>query len=289
MGGRLMVLTAACVALVAASARAQSGQVVLAPTVFASHDLPANAITTFTVTCPAGFVAASAGVSSGAPGTTVLGMVPVGVAGYRFRIGNPVTNGDQRVTVAAACRKVGARGFVLRLRRLAPTVVVVPPRSSASATLRCPAGATAAGGGVDLEPKQGKAGARFGGSPLSLLRETATPTALSYVVANTGRRPRKVVLHGGCLTFFRTAGSPFEQLHVAITTFRIPLEAGEHTVTRVCRRGWAPLAVGYGLRSRSTTLSAAAATRGGGRWTVDNGGDAATLVDLQLTCGRIGP
>jgi hypothetical protein len=251
--------------------------------------VPADAITTFTVTCPARFVATGAGVSSPAPGTTVLAIVPVGGAGYRFRIGNPGTNGDRRITVAVACRKAAARGFVLRLRSLKTKVVVVPPRSGASATLPCPSGTAAAGGGVDLQPRQGKASGRFGGSTLSVRRATSTPAALSYVVANAGSRPRRVALHGGCLTFFRIAGSPFEQLHVAITTFRIPVPPGEQRVARRCRAGWTPLGAGYGLRARATTVAAAAATGGGGRWTVENGGDTPLLADLQLTCARIAP
>lgn len=291
MGGRVMAVTAACVALVAASARAGTEQVVLAPTVYASHQLPADAITTFTVTCPRGFAAVSAGVSSPAPGTTVLAIVPAGAAGYRFRIGNPVTNGARQITVAVACRKVGAPvkpRLVLRLRPLGPRLVVVPPRSSRSATLPCPRGETPAGGGVDLQPKQGRASARFRGSPLSVRRATTTPVAASYVVANAAGRPHTAVVHGACLTLLRTADSPFEQLHVAITTFRIPLLPGEQTVTRSCRPGWAPLAAGFALRNRATTLTAASTAGGRGLWTLANGGDATVLADVQLSCVRIG-
>ena len=67
MGGRVIALVAVGIGLVAASAWAQSGQVVLGPTVYASHDLPSDAITGFTVPCPSGYVAVSAGVSSPGP------------------------------------------------------------------------------------------------------------------------------------------------------------------------------------------------------------------------------
>ena len=63
MGRWVIALVAAGVVLVAAAARAQTDQVVLAPTVFASHNLPSDAITGFTVSCPAGYAAVSAGVS----------------------------------------------------------------------------------------------------------------------------------------------------------------------------------------------------------------------------------
>ena len=57
-------------ALVAAAAA--SSQVVLAPTVYHSAALPSNSITTFTVTCPPGNLAVSAGVSTAAPGVSTL-------------------------------------------------------------------------------------------------------------------------------------------------------------------------------------------------------------------------
>jgi hypothetical protein len=108
MAPRGIALLAVGIALVAASARAQIGQVVVARAVHASHDLPANAVKAFAVVCRASYAAASAGISTPAPGTTVLAVAPVGLSGYRFRIGNPATNGDRRVSVAVACRKLAA-------------------------------------------------------------------------------------------------------------------------------------------------------------------------------------
>jgi hypothetical protein len=281
MGRLVLVVVAACVALVGASARAQAEQarpVVLAPSVFATHGLPSNTVTTFTVTCPAGYTAVSAGITTPAPGTTVLAITPVRLSAYRFRIGNPATNDDQRVTVVVACRKVRAANLVLRLKPLKPKTVVVPGGETTSATLPCPKGTTPANGGY-----------AFGSTTLSVRRESSTLTAASYAVANSGARARRAVLYGACLTLFRTADSPFEQLHVQVTTFRVPLRPGEQTLGRACPGGWFALDAGYVLRARSTKLDGAAPTARGGRWKLANGTDGAVLADVQLACGRLGP
>src|SRR5215813_5895266 len=273
-----MAVTVACVALVTASARAQTEQVVLTPSVYATHNLPSDAITTFTATCPAGHTAVSAGITSPGPGTTVLAITPVGLSGYRFRIGNPATNGDQRVTVVVACRKVRSSYLLLRLKPLKPKALVVPPRKTASATLPCPKGTTPANGGY-----------AFGSTSLSVRRESSTLTSSSYTIANSGTRARRAILYGACLTLFRAGGSPFEQLHVQVTTFRVPLRPGAQTLGRACPGGWFTLDAGYVLRARSTTLDGVAPTRNGGRWKLTNGSDGAVLADVQLACGRIGP
>ncbi len=278
-----MALAAACVALVAASARAQpqsASQVVLTPSVSATHAVPSGAITAFTVTCRAGYTAVSAGVTSPARGTTVLAIAPVGASAYRFRIGNPATNDDRRITVAVACRKVGTgvSNFVLRLKPLKRKTVVVPAHKTASATLPCPKGTTPANGGF-----------AFGSTALSVRRETETLTSASYTLANSGSRARRAVLYGACLTLFRTASSPFEQLHVQVTTFRVPLRPGAQTLGRTCARGWFSLDAGYLLRARTTTLDGASPGAHGGRWLLTNPTDSAVLADVQLACGRLGP
>src|SRR5690349_1726140 len=283
MGRLVLAVTVACVALVAASARAQpdhAGQVVLAPSVFATHDVPSNAITTFTVTCPAGYTAVSAGITSPAPGTTVLAIAPLGLSTYRFRIGNAATNDDRRIAVVVACRKIGSNPsrFVLRLKPLKRRVVVVTPHRTSSASLACPRGTTPANGGF-----------AFGSTALSVRREMSTLTTASYGFANSGARARRATVHGACLTLFRTADAPFEQLHVQVTTFRVPLRTGEQTLARSCPKGWFSLDVGYVLRARSTKLDGAAPSGAGGRWTLTNPTDAAVLADVQVACGRLGP
>jgi hypothetical protein len=278
MGRLVMAVAAACVALVAASARAETEQVVLTPSVVATHSVPSGAVTTFAVACPRGFTAVSAGIASPAPGTTVLAITPVGLSGYRFRIANPAANDDRRVTATVACRKARSTSLVLRLKPLKPKHVVVQAHRTVSATLPCPKGTTPANGGY-----------AFGSTALSVRRETSTLTSASYTLAFPSAQARRAVVYGACLTVFRIAASPFEQLHVQVTTYRVPLRAGEQTLARACPQGWFTLDVGYVLRTASTKLDGAAPSGRGGRWQLRNGMDAAVLADVQLACGRLGP
>ena len=294
MAPRGIALLAAGIALVAASARAQSAQVVVAPTVYATHELPANAVTRFAVSCAAGYSASSAGIATPAPGTTVLAIAPVGLRGYRFRIGNPATNGDQRVRVAVACRKVLSAGsgprFTLKLKPLETRFLTVPARKAASVTLACPPGTVPARGGVDLDPRGGKSveAYRFGPG-VSLRRQTATLRRFSFSLQNTAMQAKRVALYGGCLTLTREAGAPRTRLHVRATTYRVLVHPGAQVLTRRCRPGWVSLAAGFSLRNRVTNAAGAAAVAGGGRWSVVSDAVSDTLADVQLACGRVGP
>lgn len=283
MGRSVLAVTAACVALVAASARAQTEQarpVVLATSVSVTQEVRPNAVTTFAAGCRAGFTAVSAGVTSPAPGTTVLAISPVGLSAYRFRIASPTGNGARRVTTTVACRKIGGgtRKFVLRLKPLRPRSVVVPPNATVSARFACRKGTTPANGGF-----------AFGSTALSVRRKTSTLTSASYSLANSGSRARRAVVYGACLTLFRTADAPFEQLHVQVDTARVPLPPGGQILARSCPRGWFSLAAGYVLRAGTTKLDGAAPTARGGRWQLTNPTDAAVLADVQVACGRLGP
>jgi hypothetical protein len=287
-------LLAVGIALIAASARAQSGQVVVAPTVYASHDLPANAVTTFAVACSTGYAATAAGISTPAPGTTVLAVTPVGLRSYRFRIGNPVANGDQRARVAVACRKVLAAGtgprFTLKLKRLKTKSVTVPARKSASATLACPPGTVPAGGGADLDVDRGKTVDAYRVGPgVSLRRQTATLRRFTFSFQNAANQAKRVAVYGGCLTLAREAGAPRERLHVRATTYRVLVHPGAQLVTRRCRPGWFSVAAGFSLRARVTNAAGAAAVARGGRWSLLNDAATDTLADVQLACGRVGP
>ncbi|MDX6506025.1 MAG: hypothetical protein QOG06_669 [Gaiellaceae bacterium] len=290
MGRWVIALLAAGVALVAASARAQTEQVLLAPTVVATHDLPSNGITTFPVTCPRGYIAVSAGVLTAGPGTTLLKITPAGMSSYRFRFGNPVTNGDQRVTVAVACRKVNSSKYVFRLKPLRTKYVLLPPRRTGSATLECPPGTAPARAGVDLDPSRQKSlDAYRGGPALSIRSQTSILSRLSFSVLNRGGQPRTVAFYGGCLTLIREAGTSPERLHVKATTTSVPLHHGSQTITRRCPSGWVSFAAGYSLFSRPTTVAGAAAIARGGRWSLQNDRDGDTKADVQLVCGRLAP
>jgi hypothetical protein len=293
MGEVAIALLAAGIALVAASARAQSEQRVLAPSVFATHNLPANAITAFGVTCPRRFIATSAGIAKPAAGATLLAITPVGLRAYRFRFGNPVTNDKQRVTVAVACRKLAASGqakYSLKLRALKPTTVTAPPGKVAGVSLACPPGTVPAGAGADLDPNRQKSIQGYrGGLRLSIRRQTSTLNRFSLSVQNAGSQPRTVVIYGGCVTLARAAGAPRQRLHVEVTTFSVDVSAGNQSFSRRCRRGWFSLAAGFAVRSRLTQVDGAVAVGSGGRWTVSSDADTPSPAELQLVCARLAP
>jgi hypothetical protein len=291
MGRAAIALLAAGIALVAASARAQGEQRVLAPSVFATRDLPANAITTFTVPCRSGFIATSGGIAKRAPGASLLAIAPVGLRAYRFRFGNPVTNDKQRVTVAVACRRVAAGGeakYNLRLKSLKATTVTAPPRKAAGALLACPSGTVPAGAGADLDPSRAKSVRAYrGGLRLTIRRQTSTLSRFSLSVQNAGSQSRQVVFYGGCVTL--VSGAPRERLHVELKTFRVEVEAVNQSFRRPCRRGWFSLAAGFAVRSRLTQVDGAIAVGSGGRWSVSTDADTPAPADLQLTCARLAP
>ena len=294
MSSRGIALLAVGIALVAASARAQSGQVVVAPTVYATHHVQANAVTTFAVACSAGYAATGAGIATPAPGTTVLAIAPVGPSGFRFRIGNPVANGDQRVRVAVACRKAlsAATGprTTLKLKPLKATYLTVPARKATPAVLACPPGTVPVGGGMDLDPNRGMAVDGYRAGPgVSLRRKTATLRRFIFSFQNTATQAKRVAVYGSCLTLAREAGAPRARLHVRATTYSVLVQPGAQVVTRRCRSGWFSLAAGFSLLARATNAAGAAAVAGGGRWALASDAATETLADIQLACGRLAP
>ncbi len=285
MGRWVIALVAAGVVLVAAAARAQTDQVVLAPTVFASHNLPSDAITGFTVSCPAGYVAVSGGVSSPGPGATLLSVRPVGLTGFTFRFGNPVTNDATRVTVAVACRKITG-GPVLKLKRV-KTRIVVKPGTQKSGTLACPPNSTPAGAAVDLAPGQAKSVDAFSGGPLSVRATTATLHAFQFRVANSGDRPHGAVVKGNCATVGLVPHVEHAKLTTRITTYTNVVNSGRHQFWHGCRRGWVALGTGYVLTSGSLRLEGAAAIGTAGQARVRNTAASPLTVRLQVVCSRV--
>lgn len=286
MGSWVIALVVGAAALIAPASLAQ---VVLAPTVFATHDLPSNTITTFTVTCPPGYIAASAGIANPAPGTTLLRIRPVGLRAYSFRFGNPVTNPVQRVTVALACRKIPRRRALLLLRAkpVQRTVNLLPGKVTRAA-FGCPPNTVPAGTGADLTPEQ-----RAQSVPPGLMGQIATrsvqlhPRGFSFTLRNTSRKAQTVVLYGNCLTVVRAAGARSGRLGIRITTFHSTVGSGRQKLTHACPTGWISLATGYSLRSPVHTVDGAAAIGRRGRWWVTSDGEVPAIVDLQLVCGRL--
>jgi len=285
MGRWVIALVAGGIVLVAAAAWAQTGQVVLAPTVFASHRLPSDAITGFTVSCRPGYVAVSGGVSSPGAGATLLSIRPVGLSGFTFRFGNPVANDPTRVTVAVACRKITG-GPVLKLRRV-KTRVVVRPGTQKSGTLACPPNSIPAGAAVDLDPARAKSVDSFSGGDLSLRATTATPRAFQFRIANTGERAHNTIVAGDCATVGLVSLVEHARLSTKTTTYTDVVTPGRHHFRHRCRRGWISLGTGYTLTSGSLQLEGTAAIGTAGRAWVRNNAASPLAVQLQVVCARI--
>jgi len=281
----VIVLVAVAAALAAPSSLAQ---VVLAPALFRSQALPANAITSFAVTCAPGYVATSAGVSDPAPGVTLLSVRPAGLRAYAFRFGNPATNGGQRVTVVVSCRRVSSSAAKPRLTLKQKPVRVtakVLPRQSSAVEFVCPSRTAPAGIGFDLSSShRGRPYAPGAAAGISIRKASMHLGGFSFVVFNGSASAQKVALYGNCLTVVRPAGAKPERLAIKITTFRDLAGPGTQQFTHVCPKGWVSLAAGYALRSAQHTVQGAAAITTGGRWSVENDAQTASIVELQLAC-----
>jgi hypothetical protein len=265
-------------------------QTVLAPTILRSANLPSNAVKTFTVACPGGYVAASGGLTSTAPGIAVLRAEPAGTGAFAFRLGNPAGNPVRRALVAVACRRLRTRSggsASFKLKPLRPRSLVVSPGAVGSAALTCPSETLAAGAGVDLAPSSQRGTAGFTGTRLSVRRIMAGLRGFAFAIRNSGGAARRVVLSGNCITVVSKPGARREQLRVNVTTFKGLVRPGRRSITRRCPRGWFSLASGYSLPASSLALQGSAAVAGGGRWTVVNAGDDSTRLVLQLVCGRV--
>lgn len=284
MGKWVIALVAVAAALVAPSSLAQ---VVLSKSVFHTVDLPSNTTRSVLVSCPRGYVAASAGISNPAPGVTLLSIRPWGVAGYRFRFGNPAANADQQVTVVAACRSFAFKSAARLKVAQVQMRVKVPGGQLKPAALPCPSNTLPAGWGGDIAPAQSARGSVPSAARMSLRTVSMGLGGFSFSLRNSGTKTQSVTLYGTCLTALSPAGTSRERLRVRITTFPVLLQPGSRRVVRSCATGWVSLAVGYVLRSPATTIDGVAAIGASGRWWVASDAEGQSSVDLKLVCGRL--
>lgn len=286
MGRWVIALVAVAAGLAAPSSLAQ---VVLSKSVFHTANLPSDALTTFTVTCPRGYIAGSAGISTPAPGVTLLGIRPAGARTFTFRFGNPVTNPDQQVTVVVSCLKFASKMPIrLKVSPVQLKVTVAPSRPN-SAALLCPPDTSPAGWGEDIAPVRSGQGYLPGAAARVSLRKVSMDLGgFSFSLRNSGTKAQSVTLYGTCVTALRSPEASRERLHVRITTFRTPLQPGNRRIAESCSTGWVSLTAGYALRSPLTTIDGVAAIGTGARWWVASDAEGQTTVDLQLVCARLG-
>jgi hypothetical protein len=273
--GRWIIAALATAALVGVASA--TSQVVVGRTVFRAAALPAGATKTLSVSCPAGYFALSAGAARAGEGINELAIRPLGVRTFAFRLAN-AGDLDQRVTVAAACRRVraaGGKGPYLKLTARRRVTVRVAPSGLRQARFTCPSGTVPAAAGFDL-----------GRGKLSVRQETQNLHVFSFGVFNAGAAARTVSFYGSCVTVVRPAGARAAQLQVSLATDSIPLHTGTQVVTRLCPRGWLSLAAGYSLPA-GVELNGAAAVARTGRWSLTNPAQKPVLTDIQLACARL--
>src|SRR5438046_1748905 len=126
------------------------------------------------------------------------------------------TNPDRTITVAVACRKLGAGKPYLKLVRLRTKPVIVPVEGLKHVVIPCPKGTLLAGAGLDLTPPKGKALAGFNGSPLELRSQSLGLKRLTFEVRNADSKPHAAVLYGNCVTIVRPSGSAPGWLQVEV-------------------------------------------------------------------------
>src|SRR5438105_1340634 len=73
--------------------------------------LERGTVTTFTASCPAGFVATSGGIYTPLAGAVATHVAPSGSADWQFRLSTAPDAKAGYVTVAVACAKVPNTGF----------------------------------------------------------------------------------------------------------------------------------------------------------------------------------
>lgn len=245
-------------------------------TAFRAVAVPAHGTKAVSVSCPSGYLAVSAGSSRSGEGIGQLAAWPRGRRTFSFRLAN-AGDAAQRVTVAAACRKIrtgGDKSPFLKLAVHRRVKLTVPATGLKETKFTCPSGTVPAAAGFDL------------GRGLSVRKATQDLHVFTFGVFNSRSAPRTASFYASCLTVVRPAGARAVQLQVSLATDQVPVHNGTQVVTRLCPRGWFSLAAGYDVPVGIQFNGAAAVARTG-RWTLTNPAQKSVLVDLQLACARI--
>jgi hypothetical protein len=228
------------------------------------------------VSCPSGYFAVSAGASRTGEGIDQRAAWPRGRRTFSFRLANSGVVG-QRVTVAAACRRIrtgGSKSPYLKLAVRRRVKLTVPATGLKQTRFTCPSGTVPAAAGFDL------------GRGLSVRKATQDLHVFTFGVFNSGSAPRTASFYASCLTVVTPAGARPRQLQVSLATDTVPVHNGTQVVTRLCPRGWLSLAAGYEVPV-ALQLNGAAAVARTGRWTLTNPAQKPVLADLQLACARV--
>jgi hypothetical protein len=235
---------------------------------------------TLTLRCTRGAVALAGAVVAISPEVTTRSSMPGSARAWRFRF----AGGPGRARAVLRCVSVRPSGGLRRsLVRVADRTFAgtVPANSSLRASLRCPAGFTPTGYGLQQD------------SSGTAIVTAARPgrRGWSFVLENEGDADTRPTVHARCLTRAATArgsgGTARHPLVVRVAGWRDRVRgAGRRRVTHRCPAGHFSAGAGHSLPVGDDIV----ATRGfpsrvrQGRWLFTNPGGGAETARTFLTC-----
>ncbi len=142
-----------------------AGAVTNTGTVYQSVTVQPDSIKTFTVTCPPGFVAVTGGMVVGKLLFTggagpLLGVTRTAAGNaFTFRVGVPVTQSAQTITLSVRCIRKGfkipLKALTLKVGKATGGAISVTPGATTNKNLKCPTGQAPTGAGFDVQPADG--------------------------------------------------------------------------------------------------------------------------------------
>jgi hypothetical protein len=281
----IVLLACALLVLVAVTAVASARtatETILVKTRSKTVSLRDNQTVTFSVACPGGYVAVSAGLSRPSLGAYQARVRPKGVNAYEFGISlSPTGSRTRNPRGTVLC----ARSPKTRLRVKTVRVALdVAPASESTKGLSCPTGMTPVGSGADPVYLRGH---------VSVTQATVTRNRLSFALRNVaedyeGQEPERIVLYGSCLALRSGRGEKLEvKYKVLHRSVRSAMNSyGMHSYATTCPHGFVGLGTGY-KHTRSAQMLANAASATGGSWSAWVGPDESARLTLMLACGRV--
>lgn len=236
--------------------------------------------TALTLRCPTAALAMAGAVVATSPEVTTRASTPAGGNAWSFRF----AGGPGRARAVLRCVRVrpsgGYRTTQVRVAGRAFNAAV-PANGSRRAMLRCPAGYTATGYGLE----QASSGTAI------VTRARPGPRAWGFVLENEGSDDTRATLHIRCLVRVAVARGPAGRarhplvVRVASWRDRVP-GAGRRRVTHSCPTGHFSVAAGHSLQARDDVVATREFTfrRRPGRWLFVNARGGAAAAHSFLTC-----
>jgi hypothetical protein len=286
LGGGVLAVLIFSVAPAAALSPALRGPTVAS--VLRMIPLEPGTVTTFTASCPAGFVATSGGVYTPLADAPATHVAPSGSSEWQFRLSTAVGAKAGYVTVAVACAKIPNEGFAsapkLRVRTVRSDPVELAPGDRETVTLDCPADTAPVGFGYDRQ------GGPVGAPAAKITRAVPARGGWSFSATNTATGDSApdatVTFYAACLGRTVTATDARrrrlqQHLRIATALSRLPLHSGGNVLVSACPAGSTGVGAGFSLSGRATSADGVAVTLGGGRFTFASQGQSSAALYLQ--------